>query len=98
ALDTLYVARNRGWWCGVRPPLLVIAQLGKSVASTRADRHRSFLISFSRIPRPMGANKIKELWQFFLSQTKSVWVFILGNLRPSAFAVLRFIVSSNFVG
>jgi len=27
----------------------------------------------------MGANKIKELWQFFLSQTKSVWVFILGN-------------------
>ena len=26
-----------------------------------ADRHRSFLISFSRIPRPMGANKIKEL-------------------------------------
>jgi len=43
ALDTLYVARNRGWWCGVRPPLLVIAQLGKRVASTRADRHRSFL-------------------------------------------------------
>ena len=27
----------------------------------------------------MGANKIKEFWQFFLSQTKSVWVFILGN-------------------
>jgi hypothetical protein len=27
----------------------------------------------------MGANKIKELWYFFLSQTKSVWVFILGN-------------------
>ena len=25
----------------------------------------------------MGANKIKELW--YLSQTKSVWVFILGN-------------------
>jgi hypothetical protein len=24
-----------------------------------ANRHRSFLISFSRIPRPMGANKIK---------------------------------------
>src|SRR5207342_2048832 len=45
----------------------------------RADRHRSFLMSFSRIPRPMGANKIKEFWQFFLSQTKSVWVFILGN-------------------
>jgi hypothetical protein len=27
----------------------------------------------------MGANKIKEFWQFFLSQTKSVWVFILGS-------------------
>src|SRR5260370_28022030 len=27
-----------------------------------ADRHRSFLISFNRIPRPMGANKIKEVW------------------------------------
>jgi hypothetical protein len=46
---------------GFAPPLLVIAQLGKRVASTRADRHRSFLISFSRTPRPMGANKIKEL-------------------------------------
>jgi hypothetical protein len=29
------------------------------LASGGANRHRSFLISFSRIPRPMGANKIK---------------------------------------
>jgi hypothetical protein len=40
------------------------------VASTRADRHRSFLISFSRIPRPMGANKIKELGSFFFRRNQ----------------------------
>jgi hypothetical protein len=61
-LSTLSMWRATGVdGAGFAQPLLVIAQLGKRVASTRADRHRSFLISFNRIPRPMGANKIKEL-------------------------------------
>ena len=52
------------------------AQLGKRVAPTRSDRHRSFLISFSRIPVPWEQIKSKSCGSsFFLRRNQFGFLF-----------------------